>query len=113
MAIIPGWQPLTGFCDPLATVASGKSCGFEAFFHLIQNGITDLFIFSTLVVVFMLMYSGFQLFMAQGKPNALSETKATFGKVIWGYVWIIGAWLIVHSITSALINSDFNFLLDK
>lgn len=110
MATIPGWQPLTGkeLCDGIE-----KACGFNEFFQLIKNAITDLFLFSTLIVIFMIIFTGFELLTSKGNPNALTAAKTRFGKVIWGYVWIMAAWLIVYTITSTLIKADFNFLLAK
>jgi hypothetical protein len=104
---MPGWKTITHICDPI----KGPPCNFNAFMTLIKNGIFDLVLISTLIVVFMLVYAGFKLLTSQGNTAAYTDVKKIFGKVVWGYVIVLAAWLIVYTITGALLNSDANFLL--
>ena len=111
MAPIPGWEPLTGFCDPLLKSTEQGACNFAAFIQLIKNGIHDLVIFSTLIVVVVLVYAGFTLLTSGGNQAKYKEATGMLWKVVIGYVWILSAWLIVYTITTALLKADFNFLL--
>ena len=111
MAPIPGWEPLTGFCDPLLKSTEQGACNFVALIQLIKNGIHDLVIFSTFIVVMVFVYAGLTLLFSRGNQNKSTEVKGMFWKVVVGYVWILAAWPIVYTITSVLLNDSFNFLL--
>jgi hypothetical protein len=112
---LPVWKTITKVCDPLSkkpfVEEAGGRCDFNAFIVLIKNGIVDLVLVSTLIVVFMLVYVGFKLITSQGNTSAYTDAKKIFGKVVWGYIWVLAAWLIVYTITNALLFSNFNFLL--
>ncbi len=117
MAPIPGWQDLI-ICgldpkQPGVNTLYTHPCHIGDFIQLIKNGITDLVLFSTLVVVFMCVIAGLNLLKSQGNSSALTAAKDMMWKVLMGYVWILAAWVIVYFITSALIKADFNFFLDK
>ncbi len=113
--MMPGWKTITKVCDPLSDKAFvegvGGRCDFNAFIVLIKNGIFDLVLISTLIVVFMLIYVGFKLITSQGNTSAYTDAKKIFGNVVKGYLWVLAAWLIVYTITNALLFSNFNFLL--
>ena len=102
---MPGWKPLIGFCDPLLKVGeSGTRCDFNAFITLIKHGIHDMGLISTLVVVALLCYVGFEFLTSRGNVSAWINAKKRLGKVIFGYIWVLAAWLIVYTITSALLD---------
>lgn len=86
-------------------------CTFADFVQLIKNGITDLVLFSTLIAVAVFVYAGFILLTSGGNVSKYEQAKGMLWKVVIGYLWILAAWLIVYTITSALIKADFNFLL--
>ncbi len=104
---MPGWKTITKICDPVGS----NPCDFADFMTLIKNGIVDLVLISTLIVVFMLVYAGYLLLTSQGNVSAYTKVKDIFWKVVWGYVIVLAAWLIVYTITGALLNSNANFLL--
>ncbi len=103
---MPGWQPLVGFCDGVT-----NPCDFADFITLIKNGITDLVLLSTLLVVAMLAYAGINLLMSGGNAGARTDAKDMGLKVVKGYMWILVAWLLVYTITSTLLKPEFFFLL--
>ena len=107
MAIIPGWQPLI-VCDGV-----DPPCNIGSVIELIKNGIADLVLISTLLVVVALVISGFRLLTSFGKPKALEETKTMFSKIVIGYGIILTAWVVVYTITSVLLKPEFNFFLSK
>lgn len=102
-----GWQPLI-VCDVPGTGAdtSLPPCDFNAFMNLIKNGITDMILLSTLVVVVVLVIAGFTLLTSAGNTGKYEQAKGMLWSVVIGYLWILSAWLIVYTITSALINFD-------
>lgn len=111
---MPGWITLIR-CG----VAPGEGvnaeflhdCHFEDLIELIKNAIQDLVLLSTLIVVAVSVVIGFKLLTSGGNENAYKESRTMAWKVVKGYVWILAAWVIVYTITSAVLKSDFNFLL--
>lgn len=68
-----------------------------------------LFTVLTLVVVLMIMYSGFKLVLSQGDPGAWSNAKSMFTNVVIGFVIILSAWLIVDTVMKVLVGGDDGF----
>lgn len=103
---MPGWQPLI-FCDP----AIGEPCGFEQLVILAQAVITNLILLSTLLAVVAFIYAGTLLLTSGGNPSKKDEAKRVLMSVLKGYLWILVAWLLVYTITSAVLKTEFNFIL--
>ena len=99
-----GWQPLI-VCDGVIT-----PCTFASLVTLAQNLITDLIIFSTFLAVAAFAYAGILLLTSGGSEGQRDKAKDVFLKVLKGYLWILGAWLLVYTITSVLLKTGY-FLL--
>lgn len=110
-----GWKPLTNICDPLLDPGTAGSCGIGALLELIQNGITDLVIVSTLIVVAAAFFSGFKLVTAgmRGDSGALNDAKKMFGKIATGYAVILLAWVVVYTLVSTFLKPGFFYFLEK
>ncbi len=85
-------------------------CTFSSLIQLTQNLITALITISTLLAVAAFAYAGFLLLTSGGSPGKKDEAKKVFTKVLIGYLWILGAWLLVYTITSVLLNSGYSLL---
>jgi len=85
---------------------SDDPCTFDSFILLVNNVIKTLIIYSTLITTGILAYAGFKLITSGGDVKAKEDAKKMLIKVVWGYVWILIAWLVVYTITSALLNTD-------
>ncbi len=105
MAPLPGWKPLI-VCDGVV-----NKCDIADFMTLIKNGIHDLVLLSTFLVVIILVWVGFKLLTSGGNEKAWTESKKMLWKVVLGYIWILAAWLVVYTITSVLLKPGFSFLL--
>ena len=88
-----------------------ESCRFEHLILLAKNLITDLVILSTFLAMAAFVFIGYLLLTSGGKTSARDRAKDVFTKVIIGYLWILGAWLLIYTITSALLDPKFRFLL--
>jgi hypothetical protein len=111
MAPLPGWKPLVDIC---VDVQNGvPNCHFSDLMTLISNGITDLVLISTLLVVVACVVVGFKLVTAgmRGDSGALKEARGKLMDVIIGYAVILTAWVVVYTITSTLLKSDFTLLV--
>lgn len=101
------WKPLTG-----EGVCFGADCDFNSLIILAQNLITNLILLSTLLAVAAFAYAGFILLTSGGSEDKKNDAKKVFTKVLIGYLWILGAWLLVYTITSVLLDEKF-ILLSK
>lgn len=86
-------------------------CSFNDLMILVKDLINAMVIFSTFVAVAAFAYAGFLLLTSGGNESAKTRAKDIFLKVLIGYLWILGAWLLVYTITSVLLKTDFRFLL--
>src|SRR4051812_45885564 len=105
MNLAAAWAPLI-----VCKGTSADPCTFGALIHLSQNLIQDLVILSTLLATAVFAYAGVKLLTSGGDPGALKEAKGILMKVVIGYLWILAAWLIVYTITTALLNSGYSIL---
>ena len=101
---MPGWRPLI-VCDGIVT-----KCDFAHFMELIRSGIHDMVLLSTLLAVAVFCWVGVILLSSSGNPGAATKAKGMLWKVVIGYLWILGAWLIVYTITSALLKDGYTLL---
>lgn len=103
------WKPLI-VCYNEKIAEYNHPCGFNDLLVLVQNLITDMVVLSTLIATAAFAYAGFKLLVSGGNPSAKDKAKEIFRKVIIGYLWILGAWLIVYTISSVLLNDGFSLL---
>lgn len=108
------WQPLTGFCEP-AWKAGGTGsvppCDFAAILVLVKNGIQDLVLVSTLLVVVVAVIAGMRLLTSGGNPAALKDAKSMMQKILTGYIVILSAWIIIYTIATTLLQPKFYYFL--
>ena len=98
------WQPLVG-----DGVCNGPDCTFASLITLVKNLITDLITLSTFLAAIAFAYAGFLMLTSGGSESAKTKAKDVFMKVLIGYLWILGAWLLVYTITSVLLRPDLGF----
>lgn len=87
-----------------------EPCTFGHLIELLQNLITDLVLLSTLLAAMAFAYAGFKLLTSGGSESSRKEATDIFVKVLKGYLWILGAWLLVYTITSVLLNPGYSLL---
>lgn len=81
-------------------------CTFDNLITLVKVVIDQLIIYSTIITTGVLAYAGFKLMTSGGNPKAKEDAKAMLTKVVWGYVWILIAWVVVYTITNTLLNTS-------
>ncbi|MEX2013891.1 MAG: hypothetical protein WD896_00870 [Parcubacteria group bacterium] len=89
--------------------AGSDPCTFANLIELAQNLISALIIISTFLATAVFAYAGFILLTSGGSETAKNKAKDIFWKVLIGYLWILGAWLLVYTITSVLLKEGFGF----
>ena len=88
-----------------------EPCTFSHLIELAQNLINALIILSTFFATAAFAYAGFILLTSGGSESKKDEAKKVFTKVLIGYLWILGAWLLVYTITSVLLKPEFRTIL--
>lgn len=91
-------------------VCDGPNCTFSHLIQLLQNLINALIIISTFLAVAAFAYAGMILLTSGGSETAKTKAKDIFLKVLKGYLWILGAWLLVYTIISVLLNPGYSLL---
>lgn len=108
------------FLSPVSVVFSatyglipcnGPDCTFDSFVQLAQNLINYLIMISIPLTAIAFAYAGFLMVTSAGSEEKIKQGKAIFGKVLIGFLFILGAWLIVYTITTALLTDPTNYTL--
>lgn len=89
-----------------------KECTFDSFVQLVQNLINYLILLSIPLCAIAFAWAGFLIVTSGGSEERVTQGKAIFGKVLWGFLFVLGAWLIVYTITTGLLlnSSDYTLL---
>lgn len=90
-------------------VCIGPDCTFSSLITLVQNLIYNLIVISTFLAIAAFAYAGFILLTSGGSEGKRDKAKDVFWKVLKGYLWILGAWLLVYTITSVLLQDGKGF----
>lgn len=97
--IVPctGPTPTTGPND----VVDPNGCGFVALIQGIQNLLSFLIKFGTIIAVLLFTYAGGILVFSGGNSSKKDEAKKIFWNTAIGFIIILSAWLIVASVLKA------------
>lgn len=79
---------------------------------LVENIINFIFILASIFATAVIAWAGMLLLTSRGDEGQMKKAKEMIWKVVWGYVWILVAWLLVYTISNALLKDDF-FLLGQ
>lgn len=90
---------------------NGPDCTFDSFVQLGQNLINFLIVLSIPLTAIAFAWAGFLMVTSAGSEEKIKQGKAIFGKVLIGFIFILSAWLIVYTITTALLNDPKNYTL--
>jgi hypothetical protein len=82
-------------------------CNFNDVMELINNFFDFIVVLSIAISTVSFAVAGFKLLTSGGKSSARDDAKAIFSKTIIGFVIVLSAWLIVNTITSALLHTEF------
>ena len=114
LAGTPGLVPCGDQTYPPGATVGGKPvggtvsnpCNFSHVLALINN-ITNFFIITGAAVATLAFgYAGFLMMTAAGEMGKIEEAKAIFGKVLVGLLFMLSAWLIVHAIEAAFLDTS-------
>lgn len=84
----------------------GTDCGFDDLIRMSSNLINWLIYISIPIAAVVFMYAGVLYVTAAGNPSRVSQAHELFKNVAFGLVIVLAAWLIVYTITNALLEDD-------
>src|SRR3989344_5791287 len=113
----PGYvfNPGTNNCQPQGggggiVPCSGPDCNFESLLRLARNIIDFLIVVSLPLTGISFIYAGFLYITAGGNEGKNKKNHDIFWKVLWGFVFLLSAWLIVQTILAALLKDAYSFV---
>lgn len=95
--------PILAFAQIVPTTCDGPDCGFPHLMELAKNIMNFLITVSIPLAAIAFAYAGFLFMTAGGSQSQVSKAKEIFTKVLIGFIFVLGAWLIVWTITTALL----------
>ena len=93
---VPGQRIIP--CDEVTV-----KCDFNQLVILANNIISALVYLAVLVAVAMFAYAGFLYLTSVGDTGKMKEAHTIFTNAAYGFIFVLGAWLIVTLILSALV----------
>jgi hypothetical protein len=101
---------------PILTFAQGDiivpncspNCGYNDLLQLVNNIINWIIMISIPIAAGVFAWAGFK-YMTTGISDQKSAAKAMLQKVFIGFVFILSAWIIVNTITNALLSDENGF----
>ena len=83
---------------PTCGTCSNAACGYNDLIQLGKNFLTWAIYFVALASVASIAYAGWLYVSSAGDEGKIKKAHAVFGKVIWGIIITLAAFLIVKSI---------------
>jgi hypothetical protein len=99
LAFDPLKDPIIPDCSP--------NCGYNDLLQLVNNVISWIIMIAVPVAAGVFAWAGIK-YMTTGVSDQKSAAKAMIGKVFIGLVFILAAWVIVTTITNALLSDGSN-----
>lgn len=93
-------------CGNLVGGKLDRECGYYDLLTLINNIIDWIIKISIPVAAGVFAWAGFT-YMTTGISDQKAAAKSMLWKVFWGFAAILSAWIIVTTITNALLSKDF------
>ncbi|MCK5060077.1 MAG: hypothetical protein KAR00_02995 [Candidatus Pacebacteria bacterium] len=102
--------PLLVFSQEGIVPCDGLDCNFGSLLELGDSIVNFLVVISIPLAVIAFVYAGFLYLTAGGSENQIKKAHLVFWKVLWGFIIILSAWLIVHTILGALVKESYSYL---
>lgn len=82
-------------------------CGFKDIITLTQGFIMGWIIFGVASAAACFAYAGYLYITAMGSEEKIRHAHSIFMKVVWGFVFMLSAWLIVATLEAAFLRPEF------
>lgn len=123
MLLVVILSPLVSYAAPIVpcgiddAVARGLDasyaapCDFSHFIIGINNIINFLIMIGGSIAAIVFAIAGFMILTAGANESQVTKAKGMFMQVVWGFVWMLAAWLLVKMVLVGLgVTDDFSFL---
>jgi hypothetical protein len=90
---------------------AATSCDFEDFIVLIKNIINVLIVLAIPATMIVFTWVGIMLLTAQGDSDKITRARGILQKVVTGFIIILLAWLVVHTLFLVITGKTFNDFL--
>ncbi len=89
---------------------NGPDCNFGHLIKLALVVMDNIVVLATFLVTIAFVYIGFIFLTSGGDVGAKKKAKDTASNVLWGFILVLAAWLIVYTITSVLLKGGYSYL---
>ncbi|PIP86611.1 hypothetical protein COV42_00240 [Candidatus Campbellbacteria bacterium CG11_big_fil_rev_8_21_14_0_20_44_21] len=89
-------------CEGPRASSGGAPCTYNTLLLGVQNLLNFLIYFAGVVAVVMFVWAGFLLITAAGSSGKVTQAHSIFKNTAIGFIFVIGAWLIVSTILGFL-----------
>lgn len=91
-----------------------KPCDFNAAITFINSGINKFTLYFAIPLASITFaYAGANILLHPDNPEEIKNAKSMFSKTIVGMLIVLGAWLVMHTILSKILNPDALRFLGK
>lgn len=87
----------------------GAPLSFGAVMQTVQNLMNVAISVGVLIMILMIVVTGFQLVMSATNPHGKEQARKRFGSVFIGFLVVISAWLVVDFIMKTLYDGEGDF----
>ncbi len=95
-------NPTFNASDSTGVAALTDNCGWEQLIALGQNILNYAIVLMALLSVVGIAYAGFLYMSSGGDSGKIKKAHGIFTKIIWGMVFVLGAYLIVKTLLAGL-----------
>lgn len=93
------------------SVSYAEPCDFHHFIIGINNIINFLIMIGGSIAAIVFAIAGFMILTAGGNESKMEKGRGMFMQVVWGFIWMLSAWLIVKMVLVGLgVPAGFSFL---
>ncbi|MCC2630672.1 MAG: hypothetical protein K0S38_481 [Candidatus Paceibacter sp.] len=82
-------------------------CGFKDVIAELKKIINFIFLLALPVTVIAIAISGIRILFSMGKPGEMVRARKMLMSVIIGFLYVLGAWLLVYTIVSYLLRPEY------
>lgn len=104
IAVVPMFLHAEG---GIAVQCEGGDCNFGDLVRLGNNIMEFLLLVSIPIATIAFAWAGILMLTAKGSADQIERAKSIFGKVLWGFLFVLTAWLIVRMITTTLLKPSY------
>jgi hypothetical protein len=82
-------------------------CGAKDVLAQVQKIINFIFLLALPVTVIAIALSGIRILFSMGKPGEMVRARKMLMSIIIGFLYVLGAWLLVYTIVSYLLKPEY------